>query len=101
MWTRSTEDEHGLSARHRHVESPDVRLAVFKRNVSTVYAARQRTARCFQSTLCGGVVAVAELELDDIAHSSDHGIRIESVLGSADYHRNELVLSRNCSRQYM
>jgi len=99
MRSRSTEDEHRLGVHHWHVESPDLSLAVFERNVPTVHTTLHRRAGRFQSALRGGVIAVAELKLDDIAHGSDHRIRIESVLWSADYNWNELVLSGNCSCQ--
>jgi hypothetical protein len=35
------------------------------------------------------MVAIAELELDNVSNSSSDSIRIEGVLGATDYYRND------------
>ena len=58
-----------------------------------VDAAFQGGAWGFKGALGGGVVSVAELELDDVADGSSDGVGIESVLGTADYYWDDLGLS--------
>lgn len=70
MRPRRAENEHRFRIRNNHVERADVRLPVLEGNVSRVDAAVKGRARVVSRALRGGVVAVAELELDDVADSS-------------------------------
>jgi hypothetical protein len=99
MRTGGAEDEHGVGARHGHVESANIRLAVFEWDVATVHAAFERRARCFCSALCCGMVAVAELKLDNIADCCDYRIGCKGILWAADHNRDDLVSSGNCRDQ--
>jgi hypothetical protein len=85
--------EHGLRAGDRHVECADVGLAILEWNVARVDAAVHGLAGSVGSGLSDGVVAVAELELDDVADCCDDGVGDEGVLGPADDDWNDLILT--------
>lgn len=92
---RGAVHEHRGSTRNRHVERSNHRLTVLKRNVSAVNGGRhrilQRLACCTLRALRDRVVAVAELELYDIADLRRDQVRYESILRSADHYRDELI----------
>jgi hypothetical protein len=58
-----------------------------------MHATLERGAGRFERALRGRVVAVAELELDNVADGGGHGVRGEGVLGAADDDGDELVLA--------
>jgi hypothetical protein len=92
--------EHRLCARNWHVERSHFRLAIFKWDVSTVHASAHGCACRIGSRLGYSVVAIAELELNDIANSGNDGVGDESVLWATDYDWDDLVLAtdRACYR---
>lgn len=61
--------------------------------MAAVYAAFQGGAWGFESALRGGVVSVAELELNNVANGSGDSVGVEGVLRSADYNGDDLGLS--------
>jgi hypothetical protein len=85
--------EHGFSAGNRHVESANIGLSILKGDVATVYAGIHRLACCISSGLGDGMVAIAELELNNVADCGHNGIGDESVLRSANDYRDDLVLA--------
>ena len=87
------EHEDGVGARDHHAEGAHVGLAVLERDVPAVDAAVQRRAGGFQRALGGGVVAVAELELHDVADGRGDGVGVEGVLRTADDNGDHLGLS--------
>jgi hypothetical protein len=60
-------EEHGLGRGHGHVEGADISLAVLEGDASAVDTTIHGLACCVGGALSYGVVAVAELELDDVA----------------------------------
>lgn len=96
---RGAVHEHRSRTRNRHVERSNHRLAVLERNVSAVNGCRhcilQRLACCALRTLRDRVVAVAELELYDIADLRRDQVWYECILRSADHHRDELIALRS------
>jgi hypothetical protein len=93
MRARGAVQEHGLRGGDGHIECADVGLAVLERNVTRVDTAVHGLAGSVGSGLSYGVVAVAELELHDVADCCDDGVWNEGVLGSADDDWNDLVLT--------
>lgn len=91
MWARRTVQKHGISARDRHVERPDFCLAVLEWDVPAVDAGFHRRACLIGGRLGYSVVAVAELELHDVADGGNNRIGDEGVLWAADDDGDNLV----------
>ena len=64
--------EHGLGTQYRHVESSNICLTVYKWYVATAHSAFKGGARRFGCALSCGMVAVTELELNDISDCGDN-----------------------------
>jgi hypothetical protein len=93
MRARGTVQEHGLRASHWHIERANISLAVLEGNVAGVHAAIHRFARAVGSRLRNSVVAIGELELDDVADSRVDGVGDEGVLWATDDDGDDLVLA--------
>lgn len=91
MGSGSTVQEHGVRARNGHVESSDICLAVLEGDVTAVNTAFHRSACCVGGRLRDGVVAVGELELDNVADCCGDGVGDESILGTADDYGDDLA----------
>lgn len=87
--------EHGIGACDGHVERADISLAVLERDMTAVHTRSHGRAGLIDSRLCDCVIAVAELELDDVTDCGDDGVGDESILGTTDDHRDDLVLAAN------
>lgn len=83
--------EHSISTRDWHVERADICLAVLERDVAAVHTGIHGCACCVSSGLGYGVVAVAELELHDVADGGDDGVGDEGVLWTSDYYGDDLA----------
>lgn len=93
MWACRAVQKHGLGVRDDHVESSDFSLSVFEGDVSAVHAAIHGHACGVQRGLSDGVVAVRELELQDVADCRDDRVGYEGVLRAAHDDGNDLVLA--------
>lgn len=93
-------EEQGVGLGDGHVEGADGGLAVDEGDVAAVNGGRvvelQRLARVVVGALRHGVVPVAELELDDVAHRGRHRVRHERVLRSADHYGDYPVRGLDC-----
>jgi hypothetical protein len=85
--------EHGLRAGNGHVECADIGLSVLKWDVAAVNTGVHGFTCCVGSGLGDGVVAVAELELHNVADCGYNRVGDESVLRAADDYRDDLVLT--------
>lgn len=90
MRTRGAEHEDGVGAGDDDAEGSDVGLAIFERDVAAVDASVQGSAGCVRSALCCSVVAIAELELDDVTNCGRDRVRIEGILRATNYYRDDL-----------
>jgi hypothetical protein len=88
-----TVEEHGLRGRDGHVEGSNIGLAVCKRDVAGMNATVHGRAGGVGRGLRDGVVAVAELELNDVADCGGHGVGDEGVLWAADDDGDDLGLA--------
>jgi hypothetical protein len=88
-----TVEEHGLRGRDGHVEGSNIGLAVCERDVAGMNAAVHGRAGGVGRGLRDGVVAVAELELNDVADRGGHGVGDEGVLWAADNDGDDLGLA--------
>lgn len=91
MRTRRAVQEHRVSACHRHVEGADLGLPVLEGDVAAVHAGVHGRACLVYGRLRDGVVAVAELELHNVAYCGDDGVWHESVLGPANDDGDDLA----------
>jgi hypothetical protein len=91
MRARCAVQEHGLGRRNHDVEGAHVGLAVLERNVPAVDAALHRLAGRVGRRLRHRVVAVAELELHNVADGRDEGVGHEGILGATDDDGDYLV----------
>jgi len=91
MGSGSTVQEHGVRARNGHVESSDICLAVLEGDVTAVDTAFHGSACCVGGRLRDSVVAVGELELDNVADCCGDGVGDEGVLGSTDDYGDNLA----------
>lgn len=99
MWSGCAIDEHRSDTRNWHVESTNICLPVLKGYVSTVYTTCEGRTRRFRCALGSGMIAIAELELDDISQGGDNGIWSESVLRATDNDWNQLICAWNYYHQ--
>ena len=81
MRARRTVQKHGLGTRDWHIERPDVGLSIFEGDVAAVHAPSHGCACGVSGGLRDGVVAVGELELQDVADGGDDGVGDEGVWG--------------------
>lgn len=92
--TGGTVEEHGLLRHHRHVEGSHGCLAILEGNVAAVEGAGNSLLEGLASLglvrLRDGVIAVAELELDNIAHGSLDRVGHESDLLASHNNRDDL-----------
>lgn len=51
---------------------------------------------CICSALCHSMVAITELELDNVAYSGRHRVGYEGILRSTNDNRNNPVSCRDC-----
>lgn len=91
MRSSSTVQEHGVSTSDGHVEGSDICLAVFEGDVTAVDTPIHGSACCIGGRLRDGVVAVGELELDNVADCCGNGVGDESILGTADDYGDDLA----------
>jgi hypothetical protein len=91
MRPSSTVQKHGVGASDGHVEGSDICLAVFKGDVAAVDTAVHGSACRVGGRLRDSVVAVGELELDNVADCGGDGVGDESVLGAADNDWDDLA----------
>lgn len=87
--------EHGLGRGHGHVEGADISLSVHEGDASAVDTTLHGLACCVGGTLRDSVVAVAELELDNVADRSGDGVGDENVLDATDDNRDDLSSATN------
>jgi hypothetical protein len=87
----STVQKHGIGASDGHVEGSDICLAVLKGDVAAVDTAVHGSACRVGGRLRDGVVAVGELELDNVADCGGDGVGDESILGAADDYGYDLA----------
>jgi hypothetical protein len=85
--------EHGLRAGDWHVERAHIGLSIFKGNVAAVDTSVHGFTCCVGGGLRDGVVAVAELELHNVAHGGHNGVGHKRVLRATDDYRDDLVLA--------
>jgi hypothetical protein len=83
--------EHGLGRGYGHVEGADISLSVLEGNASAVDTAVHGLACCIGGALRDGVVAVAELELDDVADRGGDRVRDEYVLHATNDDGDDLT----------
>lgn len=91
MRTCGAVQEHGISARDRHVERANLCLPILEGNVPAVHAGIHGRACGIGSGLGDGVVAIAKLELHNVTHCGDNRVWDESVLRATNNYGDDLV----------